>query len=183
MGKKFDEIYETVLSRYVIGGYLQGDIVKLRKNYKSCDCYNAMPTVMQQELDDLYDRNIPLRVVQVGDRLSGASAGNQHKTADNAVITVKACHGGITPITVKPEMIDILDTNDPNVKIPDDFVWNPKTNFKAEEWKADMQNITRVTDKGDGKNTPTNIRLAGESVRITRDSNNIAMLYETLEEP
>ena len=36
MGKKFDTVYESVIQRYTVGGFLPGDIVKFRPDYKSC---------------------------------------------------------------------------------------------------------------------------------------------------
>ena len=183
MGKKFDEIYESVVARYQVGGFLPGDIVKFRPDYKSCDCYNAMHSLMKQDLDELATSGLNIRVVQVGDKLSGQTSGNQHKTADNAVITIAGDYGGgrhYQSFTVKPEMIDIVCSNDPSYKIPDQFVRDDKVNWKAEEYMADEKNITRVTDKGTGKNTPTSLKLAGESTRISRDNANIALLFEEI---
>lgn len=182
MGKKFDAIYESVVSRYVIGGYLPGDIVKFRPNYKSCDCYKAMNSVMQKELDELVNSGLNIRVVQVGDKLSGASAGNQHKTADNAVITVAGDHGGgrsFGAITVSPMMIDVVSSNEFAPPVPDEFRRDDNYPIKPEVFKADPNHITRVTDKGNGKNTPTNIKLAGEGTKIKMDNHNLAMLYES----
>ena len=181
MGNKFDSIYESIVSRFVVGGYLPGDLVTFRKDYKSCDCYNAMHSVMKQELDEMIKSGLNIKVIQVGDRLSGNSAGNQHKTADNVVITVGADHGGgrtYGTITVKPEMLDIVDSNNPNPTIPDQFVRKDNTNWKPEEYMADEKNITRVTDKGNGKNTKTDLKLAGESTLLKRDNANMAALYE-----
>lgn len=182
MGKKFDTIYESVVSRYQIGGYLPGDIVKFRPDYKNTACYKSMHSIMCQELEDLIKSGLNIKVIQVGDRLSGASAGNQHKTADNVVITVAGDHGGgrhFGSITVSPDMIDMADAADPTPSIPDQFYRDDNTNWKAEEWKADQQNITRVTDKGNGKYTPTDLKLAGESTRLKIDNANMANLYET----
>lgn len=183
MGIKFDEIYESVVSRYQVGGYLPGDIVKFRPDYKSCDCYKAMHSTMKEELDNLVKSGLNIKVIQVGDKLSGVSAGNQHKTADNAVITVAGDQGGgriYGSIAVKPEMLDIVDSNNPNPTVPDQFRRDDEKYLsgKTEEWKADQQNITRVTDKGNGKNTPTDLKLAGEGTKFKRDSENLAMLYE-----
>lgn len=186
MGKKFDEIYESVVQRYAVGGYLPGDIVKFRPDYKSSACYKAMHTQMRNELEELIHSGLNIKVVQVGDKLSGVSAGNQHKTADQVVITVAGDHGGgrhFGSITVTPEMIDIADAANPTPTVPDQFYRKDNTNWKPEEWKSDGQNITRVTDKGNGKNTPTNIKLAGEGTRLKMDNENMATLYEGINVP
>ena len=187
MGKKFDTVFNTIWegvnSRFQNGGYLPGDIVKFRPDYKSTACYKAMHTPMCQELEALIKSGLNIKVIQVGDKLSGLSAGNDHKTADNIVLTVAGDHGGgrhFGSITVSTDMVDMADASDPSPKIPDQFYRDDEKylNGKQEEWKADQQNITRITDKGNGKYTPTDLKLAGESTRLKIDNENIANLYE-----
>ena len=183
MGKKFDAIFEAVVSRYQVGGYLPGDIVKFRPEYKSTECYKSMNSVMKQELDELINSGLNIKVVQVGSKNYNVSSANDHKTADNVVITIAGDHGGgrhFGSIAVTPNMIDIADMSDPTPTIPDQFYRKDTTNWKPEEWKADQQNITRVTDKGNGKNTPTDLKLAGESTRFKSDQDNMGMLYENI---
>jgi hypothetical protein len=188
MGKKFDKIFEAVVSRYTSGGYLPGDIVKFRPNYKSTPTYKAMHSEMQRELDELAKSGLNIKVVQVGSKNYNISAANDHKTADNVVITVAGDHGGgrhYGSIAVSPEMIDIVGAGDPTPQVASQFYRDDEKylNGKTEEWKADQQNITRVTDKGGTgkpKNTPTNLKLAGEGTRLKMDNENMINLYETL---
>lgn len=187
MGKKFDAIFEAVNQRYNVGGYLPGDIVKFRPNYKSTPTYKAMHSQMQKELDELANSGLNIKVVQVGSKTYNMSSANDHKTADNIVVTIAGDHGGgrhFGSIAVSPDMIDVEDAGNPTPKIPDQFYRDDEKylNGKSEEWKADQQNITRVTDKGNGKNTPTNLKLAGEGTRLKIDNDNMAMLYEKTQE-
>lgn len=187
MGKKFDKIFEAVNSRYQVGGYLPGDIVQFRPNYKSTPTYKAMHSQMQKELDELAGSGLNIKVIQVGSKTYNQSSANDHKTADNIVITIAGDHGGgrhFGSITVSPEMIDIADASNPTPNVPDQFYRDDEKylNGKPEEWKADQQNITRVTDKGNGKNTPTDLKLAGEGTRLKMDNDNMAMLYEKVNE-
>ena len=185
MGKKFDSIYEAVVSRYNVGGYLPGDIVKFRPSYKNTPTYKAMHSNMQKELDELVNSGLNIKVVQVGSKTYNHSSALDHKTADNVVITVAGDHGGgrhYGSIAVSPEMIDIEDASNPTPKIPDQFYRKDDTNWKPEEWKSDQQNITRVSDKGNGKNTPTNLKLAGES-KSWRTTKELGMIYENLVTP
>jgi hypothetical protein len=182
MGKKFDAIYEAVISRYNVGGYLPGDIIKFRPDYKSSETYKAMPSLMKQELDELANSGLNIKVVQIGTRVDNHSISVNPKLANDVVITIAGDHGGrhFGTIAVAPDMIDLEDPNNPTPKVPDQFKWDDSkyTKFEAEEYKPDEKNITRVTDKGNGKNTPTQLKLAGESVRITRDNEKMAELYE-----
>jgi hypothetical protein len=184
MGQKFDSIYESVVSRFQCGGFLPGDIVTFRKTYKSADCYKSLPTKVQRELDELVKSGLNIRVTQVGNNLSGTTANNQHKTASSAVITVAGDQGGgrhYGMITVSPDMIDLVEDDYPNTgKVPDQFKRKEKIIIKPEKVVNDPNHITRVTDKGNGKNTPTQLKLAGESIKFTRDNEVIGMLYETM---
>ena len=149
MGKRFDKIFESVISRFSVGGYLTGDLVQFRPSYRSTECFKSMNTAMQQEIDALIKSGLNIRVVQVGDKMSGSSAGNQHKSADMVVITVAADEGGgryYKSFTVTPNMIDLVDQSDPSPKIPEKFYHNSKIDLKPVEYKTDQQNITRVTE-------------------------------------
>lgn len=188
MGKKFDAIFESVVSRYQVGGYLPGDIVTFRPNYKSTETYKAMHSQMQKELDELVNSGLNIKVIQVGDRLAGVSTygGNLHKSAKDIVLTVAGDHGGgqyFGSITVTPDMIDIADMGNQMPKIPDKFYRKDNTNWKPEPYKPDTTHPTRVSDKGNGKNTPTDIKLAGEGTRMKVDNTNMAVLYEEITVP
>ena len=192
MGLKFNEIYDSILesvtSRSGSGGYLPGDVIEFRKDYKSNATYKAMPSTMRQELDELVKSGLNIRVVQVGDRLSGTSAGNQFKKADDVVVTVAGDQGGgryYNTITIGTDMIEPVLTNDPNPSVPDQFYRDDSKymNGKAEEYVVDMQNITRLTDKGGKKNTPTNLKLAGESAMLSKDNNTIGDILNEMWNP
>jgi hypothetical protein len=187
MGKKFDIVYESVVGRAQAGGYLPGDIIKFRPNYKSCDAYKNLPTKIQSDLDELVKSGLNIRVIQVGNTLSGVTANNQHKTSTSVVLTVAGDHGGgrhYSSITVSPDMIDLADIDEVGTgKVPDQFKRKEKINIKPEKLAVDNKHITRVTDKGNGKNTPTDLKLAGESTRIWDSMSDMAMLYESIYNP
>lgn len=183
MGKKFDEVFESVIQRYQAGGYLPGDIVKFRDGYKSSPTYNAMHSKMKEELDNLATSGLVIRVVQIGDKLGGQSSWNQHKTADSIVLTIAGDQGGgrsYGAITVSPDMIDCADQDNNTPDIPDQHRRKDDTIIKPKKYDMEAKFITNVTDKGNGKNTPTNIKLAGESKLISRDNVELTSLYETI---
>ena len=178
MGKRFDKIFESVVSRYQVGGYLQGDVIKFRPSYKSTECFKSMNTAMQQEIDALIKSGLNIRVVQVGDKMSGASAGNQHKSADMVVITVAADEGGgryYKSFTVTPDMIDLVE-QDFTIKVPEKFYHNSKIDLKPVEYKTDQQNITRLTDKGNGKATPNKL-TESYGTQVSKDNAVMASLF------
>jgi len=178
MGKKFDAIYETVISRSEAGGYLPGDCVKFRTGYKNTETYKHMPSTLQREVDELDKCGLNIKVVQVGDKQSGFSTGNQFKPAGCVVLTIAADHGGgrtYGRVTVTTDMVDISD----GVLVPDKFKKKDVVIIKPMELKVDPNLITNVTDKGNGKNTPTNLKLAGES-KSWEDTKELGMIYENM---
>lgn len=180
MGAMFDAIFESVISRYQAGGYLPGDLVKFRAGYKSTDTYKNMSTEMKKEVDQLANSGLNIRVTKTGDMLSGASAGNNFKTTMTMVVTIAGDHGGgryYGQVSVTPDMIDISE--DQTNKVPDQFKRKDPVIIKPQPYKADPKNITRVTDKGNKKNTPTDIKLAGESTKLKGDMANLANLWES----
>jgi hypothetical protein len=183
MGKKFDKIYESVVQRGEAGNFLPGDIVTFRSNYKSCECYKNMPTIVQKAVDELATCGLNIRVIQVGDNLSGHSAGNQFKSSLTNVLTIAADHGGgrtYGRIVVIPAMLDLVELDNHNLApIPDQFRRKDKVTIKPQRYNRDQNFITNVTDKGNGKNTPTNLKLAGES-KSWEDTNELGMIYDTM---
>lgn len=183
MGKLFDAIFESVVARH---DYLTGDLVKFRPNYKSCDAYKSMSTELKKEVDDLATCGLNIKVVQVGDKLSGASAGNQFKTSDSYVITIAADQGGTRTygkVTVSSDMIDKIPSDDVNLSpIPDEWKRKEKITIKPEVVKIDSNHITRKTDKGNGKATPTEYKLP-ESTTLKKDNELLGMLYEAASNP
>lgn len=186
MGIKFDEIYESVVSVLNYGGFAPGYIVKFRANYKSNDAYKAFPTYLQEEIDELVNSGLHIKVVQVGHNSPGDAAGNQFKTADNVIVTVAADQGGgrhYNSVTVPAAMLDVENKDAFTAKIPDQFVRKDPTDLKPKPFKADSSHPTRQTNKNSGiggKNTPTDLKLAGESTRFSQDRDNMALLYENI---
>lgn len=191
MGKKFDKIYESVIHRYQAGGFLTGDVVNFKKGYKSSDFYKTMHPEMQQQLEDLINSELNLVVTQVGYDSPGDSSGNQFKTSEDAVITVAGDHGGgrtYGQITVPAEILE-LDSESDGInlpKIPQKFRRESPGYEKGEKYKRDPKFITNVSDKATGKgndkvkNTPTNLKLAGESTRMSKEVGNMVSLYESM---
>lgn len=178
MGKKFDKIFETVIQRSEAGGILNGDYVKFRTGYKNTETYKHMPSTLKKEVDELATCGLNIKVVQVGDKQSGFSAGNQFKPAGCAVLTIAADHGGgrtYGRVTVTTDMVDESD----GVLVPDKFKKKDVVIIKPMELKVDPNLITNVTDKGNGKNTPTNLKLAGES-KSWEDTKELGMIYENM---
>lgn len=182
MGKKFDAVFESVIQRYQAGGFLTGDPVKFKAGYKSSDTYKGMPPHMQSDVDALATSGLNIVVTQVGGKVSPSSAGDQFRTPNGTSITIAGDQGGGRHygfLTITPDMIEIQDNGVNLPPVPDQFRKKSRITIKPEEYKANKNDITRVTDKGNGKNTPTELKLAGESTTLKRDNSALVSLYET----
>ena len=59
----FLPLYETIYDRYKQGaGFLQGDVVKLKSNYKSVKGYEDLAAMIQQRLEDISKSGYNLRI-------------------------------------------------------------------------------------------------------------------------
>lgn len=178
MGKKFDTVFEQILQRAEIGGYLTGDLVKFRPKYKSSQCYKNLPSNLQQEVDELATCELNIKVVEVKNDLSGVFG-------SNILIVIAADHGGgryYGRVAVTPDMIDMAQEGLFGTgPVPDKFKKKDVVIIKPVPVKRDPNFITNVTDKGNGKNTPTNLKLAGESAKPWDSTKDLAALYETIQ--
>ena len=179
MGKKFDAIYESVIGRAEAGGYLPGDYITFRPKYKKTTTYQHMPSQLQKDVDEMASCDLNIKVVQIGDKFSDESAGNQFFTSDNLVLTLAVDHGGgrtYGRVAVTSDMVDLADQD--SIKTPEEWVKDNKVIIKPQEVKKDDGIITNVTDKGDGKNTRTDLKLAGESAKPWDSVKDLSSLYE-----
>lgn len=183
MGKKFDEIFEAVSSRNEVGGYLPGDLVVLRSNYKSCDAYKLMPSDLQQELDYLSTCGLNIKIVEIKNNFSNSYSDNQGRTNLNNVFVIAADQGGgrtYCRVSVTPDMIELAQQGlFSSAPVPDKFKRKDKVIIKPIPVKVDNNLVNRTTDKGNGKNTPTDLKLAGESAKPWESTKELALIYES----
>jgi hypothetical protein len=183
MGKLFDEIYESVVASTNRGGYVAGQLVKFKPGYKKTPAYQNMTSQLQKSVDELASSGLNIHIIEVGDNQSGASAGNQNKTANEIVLTIAGDQGGrryYGSVTVSPDMVEVFEDDGFNLpKVPDQFKKVDKITIKPEPVQDFSGETNRQTDKGDGKNTPANYRLP-ESTILKMDNANMAMLLEDI---
>jgi hypothetical protein len=163
MTSKFNELYESYSKRYELGGFLVGDFVVFRPDYKNNESYKAMNSVMKTHVDQVVDSGVPLRVSGLGNKYGTNTNLERYIKPDDAVVTVSVDEGGgrwLGKISVGAGMLDIA-TNTRFCGVGDE---NKKPLKKGETWthgeyEVDEDHITRQTDKGNGKNSKTNIKL------------------------
>lgn len=88
MEKKFNKIYESYVSRFTRGGFLTGDLVKVRDNYKSTEGYKQLSPEYQAKLDDLLASDLNLRVSGIENKYPSSQPGNTDNSSGEFSITV-----------------------------------------------------------------------------------------------
>tara|TARA_B100000131_G_scaffold305553_1_gene331647 strand:- start:690 stop:1310 length:621 start_codon:yes stop_codon:yes gene_type:complete len=86
--KKFNKIYESYVSRYTRGGFLTGDLVKVRSDFKSTDGYKKLTPEFKQALDDLMASDLNLRVSGIENKYPSAQPGNTDNSSGEFSVTV-----------------------------------------------------------------------------------------------
>ena len=68
---KFDQIYESALNRFQQRGILEGDVVKLKSNWKKNPFFKDMGSNVIQKLDELGTDGKRIRVSSIATKHSG----------------------------------------------------------------------------------------------------------------
>ena len=76
MKKKFLQILESTLNRNTRGGFLVGDIVKFKDNYKSLTSFKALNDEVQRKLITYASSDLPVRVSNIKNHYPSAQPGN-----------------------------------------------------------------------------------------------------------
>jgi hypothetical protein len=86
--KKFNKIYESYVSRYTRGGFLTGDLVKVRDDYKSSEGYKKLSPEYKAKLDDLLASDLNLRVSGIENKYPSNQPGNTDNSSGEFSVTV-----------------------------------------------------------------------------------------------
>jgi hypothetical protein len=152
--KKFITLFESYMRRYDRGGFLVGDIFKFNDNFKRDEAYTKLGQNVKDLIDEMIESGLNIRVVDIKDvnpqRYPAATGGSLEP-----VLTVALDTGGgrythycsIPCCLGQPDPID-----GPNLPpIPDAMRRKDKVNIKPEEVSEDEENLSNMTDRGDGR--------------------------------
>jgi len=172
MTSKFEKLFESYSKRYELGGFLVGDFVVFRPDYKNCDCYKAMNSAMKENLDSLVDSGTPLRVSGLGNKYGSNTNLERYIAADDVVVTVSVDEGGgrwMGKIAVAGSMLDISPEVNPYADVETKGIGEDGDSWTHEKYVTDDKHTTRVTDQGTGKNKPTNLKLKESLDTVVHD--------------
>lgn len=117
---KFNPLFESIYSRFKDGsGFLAGDVVKLKSNYKSLDCYKKLSENVRQRIEDMVKTGNNIRV----GRLHNAQFSNSYGAlgGTDAPAHLADCYEEVAPsfwrnLVTLP--VECLETANPAFDLP-----------------------------------------------------------------
>ena len=123
MNKRFLRLYESWLTRYNHGGFLQGDIVKFKDDALKHYYLKTQAEDLIQNIKDLKDGGLTLRVTNVINKFPAVmGTGNPDDVGPDFTVEVGQDEGGgriIKTAIVHVGMIDKVDTVPGLEEVPD----------------------------------------------------------------
>ena len=137
---KFIPLYETIYDRYKQGsGFLSGDVVKLKSNYKSADSYKDLPEMIKQRLEDIDKSGLNLRIgrLHTHNTSAGSLGINTGMPATHVDLYQEPSPGSFgNLVTIPIGLIEVIDTG---VSLPPVSAKNKHANkdyIKPGKWKS-----------------------------------------------
>ena len=173
MAKKYLMLVEDYMRRFERGGFLVGDIFKFDGKFKSSDAYKALGQNTKDLIDDMLETGLHVRVVGINDTNGQRFPGNpQTSDASSVQLSLALDNGGgrySHYVTVSPSLGQ-PESHYPNLPpIPDAVIRKNNVNIKPKEL-AKQDHISNKTDKGNAKNTDTEIALATKNTVLPHQS-------------
>jgi len=136
----FLPLYETIYDRYKQGaGFLQGDVVKLKSNYKSVKGYEDLAAMIQQRLEDISKSGYNLRIgkLHTPNNNAGALGINTGMPATHVDLYQEPSPGSYgNLVTIPIGLIKVIDTG---VSLPPVSAKSERANkdyIKPGKWEA-----------------------------------------------
>ena len=117
---KFNPLFETIYSRFQNGnGFLAGDVVKLKSDYKNLECYKRLGENVKQRIEDMVKTGNNIRV----GRLHNAEFSNSYGAmgGTDAPASLADCYEEVAPsfwrnlVTIP---VECLETANPALDLP-----------------------------------------------------------------
>ena len=141
---KFNKIYESYVSRYTRGGFLTGDLVKVRDDYESSEGYKKMSPEYKAKLDDLIASDLNLRVSGIENKYPSKQPGNTDNSSGEFAVTVsqETAPGRYDGFYQFPDDIFTpVDVYPNRMPVPDSMVRPNKTEINPDTLEFDVDYI------------------------------------------
>jgi len=177
MKKRFLKLYESWLTRYNHGGFLQGDIVSFKPNAIKHNFISTQSDELRKNIEELIKDGRTLRVTNVINKYPAVmGVGNADDTGPDFTVEVGLDEGGgriYRTCIVHVGMIIKIDTVPGLEEVPDRNKYDNKIKIKPEVVKDEAEEVpfysparTRTADTGNKKLAPTESSLKNINVKI-----------------
>jgi hypothetical protein len=177
MNKRFLKLYESWLTRYNHGGFLEGDIVKFKTDALKHEFIKTQAENLVENIKDLIKDGRTLRITNVINKFPAVmGAGNPDDSGPDFTVEVGLDEGGgriYKHAIVHTGMLDKIDTTPGLEEVPDRNKYDNKIKIKPVEVKDEAEEVpfysparTRTADLGNNKLAPTESKLKNVNVKI-----------------
>ena len=169
--KRFLPLLENYMRRYERGGFLVGDVFKFNDDFKSNDGYKQLGQNVKDQIEDLINSGLHVRVVGIKDtnpqRYTANDNGSLLPVLDVAVDTGG---GRFSHYVSIPCELGQPVQYAPNLPpIPDAYRRKDRVNIKPAELEQDEENLSNKTDRGNGELTQTQLELPDKNTTLPSD--------------
>ena len=154
---KFNPLFESIYSRFREGsGFLSGDVVKLKSNYESMDCFKSLAENVKQRVQDMVKSGNNIRIGRLHNKHSGYGSlgGPIHPACHADLYEEVAPSFWRNLVTVPVDVIEEVDTGVNLPPVPDnqkdtrDRVTEPKEASKDKKYKSkETDDQTKLAEK------------------------------------
>lgn len=142
MKSKFDMIYESNFTRFQGGGFLSGDVIKLKEGWETDDWAAKAPQQLVDQIKQLAESDLILRVSSVkAIRPTISSTVDQANQVDDfhVDITQESAPGRYSGVfvTIPQHLIELNGANDRPPEIPDSLKREENVDVKPTELKVE----------------------------------------------
>lgn len=167
--KKFLTLLESYMKRFERGGFLVGDVFEFNKNFKSQPEYKQLAQNVRDEIDNMINTGLHIRVVGIKDTSPQRYPGSDMSSSLDVVLNLAVDIGGgrtMNHVSVPGCLGQSIQFAPNLLPIPDAMRRKDKVNIKPAEFDEDEENPSNKTDRGDGKLSQTERKLAIKNTNI-----------------
>lgn len=173
MTKKFEQIYESALTRASRGGFLVGDYIKFADGFKSKEPYKLLAQNVKDLIADIMSAGLNVQIVGIVDKNTPRFPGNPDTMTGDVVLNIALDNGGgryTHYCTIPSCCVEPVDFYPNLAPFPDSVVRPNGTTLTPVEHKmeCDNQEVEDQTLKCDqsGKLKHTEITLPTKNVKL-----------------
>jgi hypothetical protein len=175
MEKKFIKLFESVYQRYQReGGFLIGDYVKFKDNYKSAENYKNLNNDVKAMLDAMADCGLNIRVVDDKSYMPTSTPASPAGNGVQLALTIALDQGGgrySDYVICCPSLLDKIDTYPNLMPLSPEREIKRDVNIKPKAVEQDEENQSNRSDiAGKGKLGFGDRSLRGKNVTLPSKS-------------